>query len=330
MNVNLKKMLILLCAAPLLLSSCTKKDGGVMSQATGEASSGEAQTVTGVIYANKAALYVEDEQGKMKWSAEAVLGDVAAYLGEKKEAVRTDGQKRTFFHIRLNENEYWIQDYCYEPNTFPAFISKPDTVLYKSENILGVTDEIMPQFFVVAVYNDKTFQDDGLFVRIAAYCPELAGSSIIKDKFVKRDNVETGDRDVRAMMIAQVATESRNDIIRAELFTNAAALSDNYADEIEGIRNLTETIIAEENYLKTLTIEKVSKNVTAADDVELLSVPSFDSYDVRTTAALKSGSSATALQKTTLTDDEGNEVDWYYVKSKQQKGWTASYNLSGL
>ena len=327
MNVNLKKMLAALFAVLFLLSSCAKKNGDAASQATGEVAAVE--TVTGVIYANKAALYVEDEQGKMKWSAEAVLGDIAAYLGEKKEAVRTDGQKRTFYHINLNEKEYWIQDYCYEPNTFPAFIARPDTVLYKSENTLGVTDEIIPQFFVVAVYNDKTFQGDGLFVRIAAYCPELA-SSIIKDKFVKRDNIETDGQDVRAMMIAQVATEVRNDIIRAELFKNAAAFTDNYADEIEEIRTLTETVIEEENYLKTLTIEKVSKTVTLSNDADLLSVPKTDSYYARTVASLKNGTSATALQKTTLTDDEGNEIDWYYIKNKQQKGWTASYNLSGL
>ena len=327
MNVNLKKMLAALFTVLFLLSSCAKKNGDAASQATGEAAAVE--TVTGVIYANKAALYIEDEQGKMKWSAEAVLGDIAAYLGEKKEAVRTDGQKRTFYHINLNEKEYWIQDYCYEPNTFPAFIALPDTVLYKSENTLGVTDEIIPQFFVVAVYNDKTFQGDGLFVRIAAYCPELA-SSIIKDKFVKRDNIETDGQDVRAMMIAQVATEVRNDIIRAELFKNAAAFTDNYADEIEEIRTLTETVIEEENYLKTLTIEKVSKTVTLSNDADLLSVPKTDSYYARTVASLKNGTSATALQKTTLTDDEGNEIDWYYIKNKQQKGWTASYNLSGL
>lgn len=327
MNVNLKKMLAALFTVLFLLSSCAKKNGDAASQATGEAAAVE--TVTGVIYANKAALYVEDEQGKMKWSAEAVLGDIAAYLGEKKEAVRTDGQKRTFYHINLNEKEYWIQDYCYEPNTFPAFIARPDTVLYKSENTLGVTDEIIPQFFVVAVYNDKTFQGDGLFVRIAAYCPELA-SSIVKDKFVKRDNIETDGQDVRAMMIAQVATEVRNDIIRAELFKNAAAFTDNYADEIEEIRTLTETVIEEENYLKTLTIEKVSKTVTLSNDADLLSVPKTDSYYARTVASLKNGTSATALQKTTLTDDEGNEIDWYYIKNKQQKGWTASYNLSGL
>ena len=327
MNVNLKKMLAALFAVLFLLSSCAKKNGDAASQATGEVAAVE--TVTGVIYANKAALYVEDEQGKMKWSAEAVLGDIAAYLGEKKEAVRTDGQKRTFYHINLNEKEYWIQDYCYEPNTFPAFIARPDTVLYKSENTLGVTDEIIPQFFVVAVYNDKTFQGDGLFVRIAAYCPELA-SSIIKDKFVKRDNIETDGQDVRAMMIAQVATEVRNDIIRAELFKNASAFTDNYADEIEEIRTLTETVIEEENYLKTLTIEKVSKTVTLSNDADLLSVPKTDSYYASTVASLKNGTSATALQKTTLTDDEGNEIDWYYIKNKQQKGWTASYNLSGL
>ena len=327
MNVNLKKMLAALFTVLFLLSSCAKKNGDAASQATGEAAAVE--TVTGVIYANKAALYVEDEQGKMKWSAEAVLGDIAAYLGEKKEAVRTDGQKRTFYHINLNEKEYWIQDYCYEPNTFPAFIARPDTVLYKSENTLGVTDEIIPQFFVVAVYNDKTFQGDGLFVRIAAYCPELA-SSIVKNKFVKRDNIETDGQDVRAMMIAQVATEVRNDIIRAELFKNAAAFTDNYADEIEEIRTLTETVIEEENYLKTLTIVKVSKTVTLSNDADLLSVPKTDSYYARTVASLKNGTSAAALQKTTLTDDEGNEIDWYYIKNKQQKGWTASYNLSGL
>lgn len=83
MNVNLKKMLAALFAVLFLLSSCAKKNGDAASQATGEVAAVE--TVTGVIYANKAALYVEDEQGKMKWSAEAVLGDIAAYLGEKKK-----------------------------------------------------------------------------------------------------------------------------------------------------------------------------------------------------------------------------------------------------
>lgn len=69
----------------------------------------------------------------MKWAKSAVLGDVATYLGEKKTASRTDGQKRDFFHISIKG-----EDYCFEPNTENAFISQPDTILYKADSLYGV------------------------------------------------------------------------------------------------------------------------------------------------------------------------------------------------
>ena len=328
MNIHAKKLALFLCASTFVFG-CAKQNEKRAGEGAGAPEAAkkalEAKPVSGVVYVNGAAL---DDQGKMKWTAEASLGSVATYLGQKKEAVRTDGQKRTFFHVALNDKLYWIQDYCYEPNTVAAFVAAENTILYKSESALGVTDEIMPQFSIVAVYNDERYSGDGMFVRIAAYCPDLAGSSIVKEKFVKRSALEYQNAEVQAMMIAQVAAESRNDIIREELFNNAAASGSAYIDEIESLRALTETVIEEENYIKTLTVEKVSKNVALRDEAELLSVPKFVGARVLTT--VKAGAYATASQKTVLTYDSGNASEWYYIKSKQNRGWIAGSELNGL
>ena len=143
---------------------------------------GNAMDISGVVYVNNAGLYTENDEGKMKWTAEASLGDKALYLGEKKEAVRTDGQKRTFFHVELNGQRYWIQEYSYEPDTVAAFISGQDVVLYKSESLAAMTDEFIPRYAIVAVYKDSLEKPDSKFIKIAAYNPELVSSWSIKDK----------------------------------------------------------------------------------------------------------------------------------------------------
>lgn len=269
---------------------------------------------SGVIYTTQAGLYIQNDEGKMKWQAEASLGDTALYLGTKKEAVRTDGQKRTFFHIELHEKEYWIQDYCYEPNTVLGFISAANTVLYKSNILTGATDEIIPQFFIVAVDRESIEQTDK-FVKIAAYCPELSSAWVVKNKYVKRDNIELDPVSVDAMLLAYIASESRNDTIRAELYQNAIELNSPYTDTIAVLQNLTEVIIAEEAYLKTLTIEKVNETLQPLVEARLVSIPG--TADARILHTIAAGTVVTASKKTVA----GESGTWYFVQNKQKKGW---------
>ena len=281
---------------------------------------GNAMGISGVIYVNNAGLYTENDEGKMKWIAEASLGDKALYLGEKKEAVRTDGQKRTFFHVELNGQRYWIQEYSYEPDTIAAFISGQDVVLYKSESLAAMTDEFIPRYAIVAVYKDSLEKIDSKFIKIAAYNPELITSWSIKDKYVKRDAVETDEMSVSAMILAQVAMESKNDTIRTELFQNAIELGSPYSDTIAVLQSLSETIAKEENFMKDLTAEKISEKVTAIDDINLLSIPDEDS--ARMVNMLKAGASATATRKYIKRDgDSESGVEWLYIQNKQKKGW---------
>ena len=256
----------------------------------------------------------------MKWTAEASLGDKALYLGEKKEAVRTDGQKRIFFHVELNGQRYWIQEYSYEPDTVAAFISGQDVVLYKSESLAAMTDEFIPRYAIVAVYKDSLEKPDSKFIKIAAYNPELVSSWSIKDKYVKRDAVEMDEMSVSAMILAQVAMESKNDTIRTELFQNAIELGSPYSDTIAVLQSLSEIMIKEENFMKELTVEKISEKVTAIEDINLLSIPDEDS--ARTVNMLKAGTSATATRKYIKQDgDSESGVEWLYIQNKQKKGW---------
>ena len=294
----------------------------VQSDVKQESASGSENTagVSGVIYVNNAGLYTENDEGKMKWAAEAALGDKALYLGEKKEAVRTDGQKRTFFHIELNGQAYWIQDYSYEPDTVAAFISGQDVVLYKSESLAAMTDEFIPRYAIVAVYNDSLEKADSKFIKIAAYNSELVTSWSIKDKYVKRDAVETDDMSVSAMILAQVAMESKNDTIRGELFQNAVEIGSPYSDTIAVLQSLSEIMIKEDNFMKELTTEKINEKVTAIDDINLLSIP--DENASRTVNMLKAGTAATATRKYVKQNaDSENAVEWLYIQNKQKKGW---------
>ena len=261
----------------------------------------------------------------MKWAAEASLGDVAMYLGEEKEAQRTDGQKRKFFHISLKDKEYWIQDYCYEPNTVAGFISAADTVLYKSDSLTAVTDEIIPQYFIVAVYKDSLNSSNQKFVKIAAYCPELVTSWIIKEKYAKRDTVEFQKENVAAMVLAQIAMETQSETSRAELFQNAIEMNSRYSDDIAILQNLAHVMDAEAAFLKKLEAEKIEKKFTAKEDIELLSIPSSEG-EPRVLASVKADTILHASKKVVIVDGDGSQTEWYYVQNKQKKGWVqASY-----
>ena len=337
MKVNfVRKFVLLLCVSLFAFASCTKEDATSKSEsAKSEAmDSMEKDTskelpaevsVDGVIYVHRAGLYTETDDGKMKWAAEASLGDVAMYLGEKKEAQRTDGQKRVFFHISLKEKEYWIQDYCYEPNTVAGFISATDTVLYKSDSLTAVTDEIIPQYFIVAVYKDSLNSSNQKFVKIAAYCPELVTSWIVKEKYAKRDTVEFQKENVAAMVIAQIAMETQSETSRAELFQNAIEMNSHYSDDIAILQNLAQVLDAEAAFLKKLETEKTDKKFTAKEDIDLLSIPSSEG-EPRVLASVKADTILHASKKVVIVDGDGSQTDWYYVQNKQKKGWIqASY-----
>ncbi|UTC67435.1 MULTISPECIES: hypothetical protein [unclassified Treponema] len=337
MKVNfVRKLALLLCVALFAFASCTKEDvtANTESEKLESMDSMEKESpkedmadvnADGVIYVNRAGLYTETDDGKMKWAAEASLGDVAMYLGEKKEAQRTDGQKRSFFHISLKDKEYWVQDYCYEPNTVPAFISAADTVLYKSESLTAATDEVIPQYFIVAVYKDSLNASNQKFVKIAAYCPELITSWIVKEKYVKRDAVEFEKTNTDAMLLAQVAMESQNETIRAELFQNAIEMNSRYSDDIAILQNLARVIDAENAFLKKVEAEKIEKKLIAKQDVELLSIPYLEG-DVRLLATVKADTVLHATKKLVSTGPDGSQTEWYYVQNKQKKGWAqASY-----
>ena len=332
---KLNKMVLFAVLGMMQIVSCAKNGGQstenspsggtqetVQSDVKQESASGSENTagVSGVVYVNNAGLYTENDEGKMKWAAEAALGDKALYLGEKKEAVRTDGQKRTFFHIELNGQAYWIQDYSYEPDTVAAFISGQDVVLYKSESLAAMTDEFIPRYAIVAVYNDSLEKADSKFIKIAAYNSELVTSWSIKDKYVKRDAVETDEMSVSAMILAQVAMESKNDTIRGELFQNAVEIGSPYSDTIAVLQSLSEIMIKEDNFMKELTTEKINEKVTAIDDINLLSIP--DENASRTVNMLKAGTAATATRKYVKQNaDSENAVEWLYIQNKQKKGW---------
>ncbi len=337
MKVNfVRKFVLLLCVSLFAFASCAKEDATSKSEpAKSEAMDSMEKdspkesmaevNADGVIYVHRAPLYTETDDGKMKWAAEASLGDVAMYLGEKKEAQRTDGQKRVFFHISLKEKEYWIQDYCYEPNTVAGFISSVDTVLYKSDSLTAVTDEIIPQYFIVAVYKDSLNSSNQKFVKIAAYCPELVTSWIVKEKYAKRDTVEFQKENVAAMVLAQIAMETQSETSRAELFQNAIEMNSRYSDDIAILQNLAQVLDAEAAFLKKLEAEKVEKKFTAKKDIELLSIPFLDG-ELRVLASVKADTILHASKKVVIVDGDGSQTEWYYVQNKQKKGWVqASY-----
>ena len=337
MKVNfVRKFVLLLCVSLFAFASCTKEDATSKSEpAKSEAMDSMEKdspkesmaevNADGVIYVHRAPLYTETADGKMKWAAEASLGDVAMYLGEKKEAQRTDGQKRVFFHISLKEKEYWIQDYCYEPNTVAGFISAADTVLYKSDSLTAVTDEIIPQYFIVAVYKDSLNSSNQKFVKIAAYCPELVTSWIVKEKYAKRDTVEFQKENVAAMVIAQIAMQTQSETSRVELFQNAIEMNSHYSDDIAILQNLAQVLDAEAAFLKKLEAEKVEKKFTAKEDIELLSIPSSEG-EPRVLASVKADTILHASKKVVIADGDASQTEWYYVQNKQKKGWIqASY-----
>ncbi|MGI5172694.1 hypothetical protein H0R92_03710 [Treponema sp. OMZ 840] len=324
MNV-LKKIFVSAVAAAVIFCSCTKKEVDSAASAAAVSEKETAAGIQGVVYVTKTGLYIENDEGKMKWAAEAALGDLPYYLGEKKEAQRTDGQKRTFFYVELNGNRYWIQDYSYEPRTTPGFIMTKDAVLYKSASLTAASDEILPQYLPVAVYNDFAKDPGGKFFKIAAYSSEFYTTWTIKEKFVKRDAVEMNEENISAMYLALAASESRNDTIRAELFQNAIEMDSSYSLDIADLQNLTEIIIKEETFMQTLSPEKINEPVLIEADIDLKSVP-CRRKSARVLHTLKEGSSATATLKLVCSDPENDdsEAEWLYIQNKQKKGWVTA------
>ncbi len=333
-----KAVIVFLCVSlAFIFSSCEKKgenkESNVVnnenstttannqSKESGEDNQEEEldiEPVEGVIYAHQASIYTETDEGKMKWAGETALGDIATYLGEKKKAKRTDNKERTFFHIMLNEKEYWIQDYCYEPNTVLAFISGNNTVIYKSESLTAATDEFIPKYFMVAVYKDSLNSSNKKFVKIAAYCPELYRSWVVKEKFVKRDFVELGTNNVEAMVLAQIAMDSDNETIREELFQNAIEIDTKYSEEIAELQNLAKVKDDEAKFLKNLETEKINKKLIVLNDSSLYSIP--NETQARENAIVKEDDILNASRMISF-DEDGVDVTWFYVQIKQKKGW---------
>lgn len=334
-GLQVKKFFIAVFAVSFIFFACSKNDEKAPEENMNEGTnSGMENTseifseeTTGVIYVHKTGLYTETEEGKMKWAAEASLGDEPVYLGEKKEAVRTDGQKRTFFHINFKGKEYWVQDYSYEPATVPAFISASDAVLYKSDSLTAVTDEIIPQYLPVAVYKDSLEDENSKFVKIAAYSSEFISSWSLKEKFVKRDAVMMEPVNTAAMLLANVAMESRNDTIRTELFQNAIEMGSDFTDDIAALKELTEIIIYEENFMKDFSPEKINVKVSVNKETELLSIPVRG--ESRVLSTFKEKSSAVALRKVIVKNKTSSDEDeqWFFVQDKQKKGWVMAKEL---
>ena len=285
--------------------------------------------ITGVIYVNDVSLYVENEDGKMKWARSCPIGEKALYLGEKKEATRTDGQKRTFYNISYDNTDYWIQDYCYEPDTSLGFIVSENTLLYKDDSLAAATSEVLPQFFIVAVYNDS-LKSSSKFVKIATYNTDLTSSWVVKDKYVKREAVEVSELDVQAMLLANVAAETKNEVVRKELFTNAMEMGSKYTDDIALLGELTERKILENEYLSGLKTETVKQKITLDKETEVFSIPKDSQIndqakpsglEPRLLGTLKANTSVTATKRLVIDAIENTLVVCYYVESGQYKGW---------
>jgi hypothetical protein len=159
-------------------------------------------------------------------------GDVVGWKNELKTATRsTDKASREYARVEFDGKDYWVQSVFAVGDAVPAVIIGEESVRYsradlRSPNPNGLT---IPRYTLVAVHPG---QESGLFIGVSAYL-EGERAVLIKNEFIKKENVSTGKADVDGMQLYTLAREAKTDVSKRELLRSALGAGSRFNDLIE-------------------------------------------------------------------------------------------------
>jgi hypothetical protein len=159
-------------------------------------------------------------------------GDVIGWKNELKTAMRsTDKASREYALVELDGKDYWVQSVFAVAEAVPAVVIGEETVRYaradpRSPNPNGLT---IPRYSLVAVHPG---QESGLFIGVSAYL-EGERPVLIKNEFIKKENVSTVKADVDGMQLYTLAREAKTDVSKRELLRSALQTGSRFNDLIE-------------------------------------------------------------------------------------------------
>ena len=191
-------------------------------------------------------IYLENEDGKMVYNDECLLGEsLKIYVVdgeiEQKEAIRllSSGKEESFnfVHINYYENDYWTRDIFITNNKdlIPGIITT-DTLTYSAADGTTATSKKLEEGTVVAIdpVSKQTDSDLGIdFLSVTYY----SGTAFGKTAFVKMDSLSDYPGDIIAKQTISriLANESIKPEIADILFENLEAIptSDYMSQKIE-------------------------------------------------------------------------------------------------
>ncbi|MDR2898609.1 MAG: hypothetical protein LBU99_07300 [Spirochaetaceae bacterium] len=259
--------------ACVLLVSCSGKETeqkALIEEVPDGSSSGV--EVTAVVLYDTAAKWKENEQDQMSFSKSSEVGELVSVfmlpnpanpevlIPEKKEAVRlSDNEKREFYHIKEEGQDYWIQDLFLGVDAVPGIISGDTAFLYTKPDVGAISSKALklPQFSFAAVHTAESTPD---FVCISAYVTEFANKSVEK-QYIKRDMVTADTLDLRVFRLYQVAENSKNDTVKRELLNDARSLGSSF------------------NYLVVEALNKLNPVAVSDDLIPFTADPDTDGND---------------------------------------------------
>lgn len=207
-----KLTLVLLCAAMVFIScnkeknNSEKKTNVAPQQQNTKAEKKE--TISSVILYDGTPLYLENDEGKMVYADEALLGDtIRIYMYkntiEQKEAIRllSSGKEENFnfIHVSYYNKDYWTRDIFItnDAAVTPGLITTT-TLIYNSADGTSATTKKVEEGDIVAVNESSKTKDADLdieFVEITYY----NGAAFGKTVWVKSEAVSSNAADILAL-----------------------------------------------------------------------------------------------------------------------------------
>ncbi len=219
---------LVLCVCAVLLS-CGKSGDKESVSAAPSATTSKKSGRSAVVLLHKAGLYVEKDN-KMDYKTFAPIGETVGWLDDEKEAIRSsDGKLRDFAKIKYDKKEYWINRALIGSDAQPGVIIGDTTLMYTKADELTSLGKPIPALSIVAVHTG--LEEDG-FVPVSAYL-ENTDFVVVKERFIRTENVTTAPEDVRAMQLLTIINTEKNDLIKKDLLTSAKKLNSRFSNLID-------------------------------------------------------------------------------------------------
>jgi hypothetical protein len=233
------------CLVAALAFSCRKKGDGAAGEEALVIDIGP-QTGSAVIISDNASQFIEEEPGIMTRKGSLRLGTALlvyyniegdSVVYEKKSAVRaSDKVSRDFYHVLVDDIDYWIQEYALAPNAVPAVVVSKTALLYTKPELAAVSPNAvtLPEYAIVGLHRYPDTPDT--FACVSGYINDKA----VSEQYVKADTLTSDTTDVQVMLLYKIAAATPNEAVKKEILKNALNLGGVFFDMVNGTLNKIE------------------------------------------------------------------------------------------